>query len=249
METLKLQKYIASCGVMSRRSAESEIAAGKVTVNGVTAPIGLRVDPEVDVVCIRGKRVLPRTSAHTYVMLNKPSGYVTTMKDEKGRLSVADLLHGINGRVYPIGRLDMYSEGLLLLTDDGDFCRLLSHPLYKKSKIYRVTLVGEIGDEKLTELASPMTIIEADGKPYALKACPVSLISRQNGETEIEITLYEGRNRQIRRMCDALEIKIKRLVRIAEGGLSLGSLPKGKWRHLTADEVELLKNQKDTHND
>ncbi len=249
METLKLQKYIASCGVMSRRAAENEIATGKVTVNGVIAPIGLRVDPETDIVCIKGKRVLPRTSAHTYIMLNKPFGYVTTMKDDKGRLSVADLLHGINARVYPIGRLDMYSEGLLLLTDDGDFCRLLSHPLYRKSKIYRVTLVGEVSDEKLTKLASPMTIIEADGTPYALKACPVSLISRQNGETEIEITLYEGRNRQIRRMCDALEIKIKRLVRISEGGLSLGELPKGKWRHLTEDEVELLKKQKDIHND
>lgn len=245
METIKLQKYIAACGLMSRRAAEAEISLGKVFVNGSPASLGDRIDPETDVITYRGKRVLPSASGHTYIMLNKPAGTVTTMKDEEGRPTVADLISDLGVRVYPIGRLDMYSEGLLLLTDDGDLCRRLSHPSSQKEKIYTVTLVGEVDDEKLAALSRPMTITEANGKPYALRACPVSLISRENGETRIEMTLREGRNRQIRRMCESLGLKIKRLVRISEGGLTLGVLPRGKWRHLSRDEVELLKAHKD----
>lgn len=245
METLKLQKYIASCGIMSRRAAEVEIASGKVTVNGTVAKVGDRITPETDVVICKGKRVTPATCGHVYIMLNKPVGFVTTMKDEEGRSSVAELVADVGTRVYPIGRLDMYSEGLLLLTNDGDFCKQLSHPSYEKSKIYKVTLVGEVSEEKLKMLSSPMTITEADGDTYRVRPCPVKLISRKECETEIEITLREGRNRQIRRMCDAIDLKIKRLVRISEDGLSLGSLPRGKWRHLTADEVESLKTKKD----
>ncbi len=243
--TVKLQKYIASCGIMSRRAAEAEIASGKVTVNGKIAKLGDRITPETDVVIYKGKRVTPSACGHVYIMLNKPVGFVTTMKDEEGRSSVAELVADVGTRVYPIGRLDMYSEGLLLLTNDGDFCKQLSHPSYEKAKIYKVTLVGEVTEEKLKALSSPMTITEANGGTYRVRSCPVKLISRKEGETEIEITLREGRNRQIRRMCDAIDLKIKRLVRISEGGLSLGSLPRGKWRHLTANEVESLKTKKD----
>ncbi len=241
METVKLQKYIAVCGLMSRRAAETEIAAGHVLVNGRPASLGDRIDPDTDSVVYKGRQVLPSKTDNTYIMLNKPAGVVTTMKDEDGRRSVADLVSDVGTRVYPIGRLDMYSEGLLLFTDDGELCKKLSHPSSEKEKIYRVTLVGEISDEKLSVLASPMTITEADGKPYALRACPVRLISRKESETLIEMTLHEGRNRQIRRMCEAVEVKIKHLCRISEGGISLGSLPKGKWRHLTENEVKTLK--------
>lgn len=229
---------------MSRRAAESEIALGKVLVNGTPATLGDRIDTEADTVTYKGKRVLPSATEHTYIMLNKPAGVVTTMKDEEGRRSVADLTADVGVRVYPIGRLDMYSEGLLLLTDDGELCRALSHPSSQKEKVYAVTLVGEVDDEKLDVLSRPMTITEADGKPYALRACPVSLVSRSEAETVIEMALHEGRNRQIRRMCEAVGVKIKRLVRISEGGLSLGSLRRGKWRRLSAREVEILKGKK-----
>ncbi len=240
-ETEKLQKYIASCGLMSRRAAETEIAAGRVLVNGVPAKLGDRIAPDTDTVIYKGKRVLPSKTGHTYIMLNKPAGVVTTMKDEVGRPTVAELTENVGARVYPVGRLDMYSEGLLIMTDDGEACRALSHPSSEKEKVYRVTLVGEVSDELISALGKPMTITEANGKPYALRACPTSLISRTADETLIEMTLYEGRNRQIRRMCEALGVKIKRLCRISEGGLSLGALPRGKWRHLTENEVNLLK--------
>lgn len=243
METVKLQKYMAACGLMSRRAAEAEISLGRVLVNGAPAALGDRIDPDTDTVAYKGKRVLPLSSEHTYIMLNKPAGVVTTMKDEEGRRTVADLTADVGVRVYPVGRLDMYSEGLLILTDDGELCKKLSHPSSEKTKIYRVTLVGDVSDEKLTALSRPMTITESNGKPYTLRTCPVSLISRENGETLIEMTLHEGRNRQIRRMCESLGVKIKRLVRISEGGLALGGLQKGKWRRLTDDEVALLKGQ------
>ncbi len=239
--TEKLQKYVAACGLMSRRAAEKEIASGKVLVNGHPASLGDRIDPDTDAVTYQGKRVLPGKKGHTYIMLNKPAGVVTTMKDENGRQTVADLVSDVGVRVYPIGRLDMYSEGLLLMTDDGEVCRALSHPSSEKEKIYRVTLVGEVTDEVLSVLSAPMTITEANGKPYTLRECPVRLISRDRSETVIEMTLHEGRNRQIRRMCEAVGVKIKRLCRISEGGLTLGRLPRGKWRHLTENEIEILK--------
>ncbi len=241
METIKLQKFIAMCGIMSRRAAETEITAGRVTVNGITATLGDRIDPEHDVVTYNGRRITLSDRGHTYVMLNKPVGVVTTMKDEEGRRCVADLVSDVPARVYPVGRLDMYSQGLLILTDDGELCRALSHPSSGKTKLYRVTIPSFVSDDKLAELSSPMTITESNGKPYMLSACPIELIFRSGTETTIAMTLTEGRNRQIRRMCEQLGLKIKKLVRISEGGILLGDLPVGKWRYLTDYEIDILK--------
>lgn len=245
METIKLQKYLALSGLMSRRAAETEIAAGKVTVNGVTATLGDRVDPDRDTVVYNNRTVRPTSAEKTYIMLNKPAGVVTTMKDEEGRRSVADLVSDVPARVYPVGRLDMFSEGLLIMTDDGDLCQALSHPRSGKEKVYRVTFPAAVSDEVLDRLSSPMTITEANGRPYRLAPCPVRLVSREEKKTEIEMILKEGRNRQIRRMCEVLGLKISRLVRIAEGGIELGTLPKGKWRRLTDDEINLLRSYKE----
>ncbi len=245
METIKLQKFLALSGLMSRRAAEAEIAAGKVTVNGITAALGDRVDPDSDTVIYNNRTVTVNGAQKTYIMLHKPAGVVTTMKDEEDRRSVADLTADVPARVYPVGRLDMFSEGLLIMTDDGDLCQALSHPRSGKEKVYRVTFPTNVSDELLRKLSSPMTITEANGKPYRLSPCPVRLISREEKKTEIEMILREGRNRQIRRMCESLGLKISRLVRIAEGGIELGSLPKGKWRRLTEEEIKLLTSYKE----
>ena len=227
---MRLQKFFSDCGILSRRAAEAEIAAGKVKVNGTVAQIGDSVDPEVDIVEYKGKRILPRTSAKRhYIMLNKPRGYVTTMQDEKGRPTVADLTSGVGVRVYPVGRLD--SEGLLLLTDDGEFANQLTHPRHEIPKIYHVTLSKVLSKEELSALRAPM---ELDG--YRLQ--PVSV--KKLAPDTIQMNLYEGRNRQIRRMCEATGLKVIRLQRIAIGDLRLGELPLGKWRELTPDEVQYL---------
>ncbi len=233
---MRLQKYFSDCGVLSRRAAEAEIAAGAVKINGAIAKIGDTVDPETDVVEYRGRRILPRTDqARHYIMLNKPRGYVTTAKDEKGRRTVTDLTRGVGVRIYPVGRLDMDSEGLLLLTDDGDFANRLTHPRHEIPKIYHVTLSAPPTQEQLAALRAPM---ELDG--YRLQPVKVRLIDT----TVLEMHLYEGRNRQIRRMCEAVGVRITCLRRVAIGTLTLGDLPVGKWRALTAQEVEYL----NTHN-
>ncbi|MBQ7335222.1 MAG: rRNA pseudouridine synthase [Clostridia bacterium] len=229
---MRLQKFFSECGVLSRRAAEAEISAGKVKVNGVIAHVGDTVDPETDLVEYCGRQILPRADKpHIYVMLNKPRGYVTTAKDEKGRKTVTELTQGVGSRIYPVGRLDMDSEGLLLLTDDGEFANRLTHPRHTIPKIYHVTLSAVPTQEQLTSLSSPMTL---DG--YRLQ--PVK-IKRLSPDT-LEMQLFEGRNRQIRRMCDAVGLRVKRLYRVAIGKLTLGNLPAGKWRHLTPDEVEYL---------
>lgn len=229
---MRLQKFFSDCGILSRRAAEAEITEGKVKVNGAVAQIGDSVDPEVDIVEYKGKRILPRTSAKRhYIMLNKPRGYVTTMQDEKGRPTVADLTSGVGVRVYPVGRLDMDSEGLLLLTDDGEFANQLTHPRHEIPKIYHVTLSKVLSKEELSALRAPM---ELDG--YRLQ--PVSV--KKLAPDTIQMNLYEGRNRQIRRMCEATGLKVIRLQRIAIGDLRLGELPLGKWRELTPDEVQYL---------
>ena len=229
---MRLQKFFSDCGVLSRRAAEAEIAAGKVKVNGVVAQIGDSVDPEVDVVEYKGKRIRPRTSEKRYyIMLNKPRGYVTTMQDEKGRPTVANLTSGVGTRVYPVGRLDMDSEGLLLLTDDGEFANQLTHPRHEIPKIYHVTLSKVLTKEELAALRAPM---ELDG--YRLQPVTVKKLAPDT----IQMNLYEGRNRQIRRMCEAAGLKVLRLQRIAIGDLGLGDLPLGKWRELTPDEVQYL---------
>jgi 23S rRNA pseudouridine2605 synthase len=229
---MRLQKFFSDCGILSRRAAEAEIAAGRVKVNGAVAHVGDSVDPETDVVEYRGVRVRPRAETpHKYIMLNKPRGYVTTAKDEKGRPTVTHLTRAVGTRIYPVGRLDMDSEGLLLLTDDGELTNRLTHPRHEIPKIYHVTLSKAVSEEQILALRAPMTL---DG--YVLLPVTVNRLS----DNVLEMHLYEGRNRQIRRMCDAVGLRVSRLCRVAIGTLTLGDLPVGRWRELTEEEIEHL---------
>jgi 23S rRNA pseudouridine2605 synthase len=248
MESVKLQKYFSDCGVMSRRAAEEEIKMGRVKVNGSVAELGLRIDPERDVVEYRGRRIKPSDKERICILLNKPRGFVTTLSDEKGRRTVADLVASVGRRVYPIGRLDMDSDGLLLLTDDGELANRLTHPRHEIPKIYHVTVSGEVSAEQLSKLCTPM---ELDG--YEILPVKSEVISRDGRSTTLEMTLYEGRNRQIRKMCEAVGLRISRLCRVAIGELELGALEVGRWRELTPDELSYLKGEiktlrKDTKN-
>lgn len=231
-EPIRLQKFFSDSGTLSRRAAEAEILAGHVRINGKIAALGDKVDPAVDVIEYQGRRILPRADKpHRYIMLNKPRGFVTTTKDEKGRRTVTELTKAAGTRLYPVGRLDMDSEGLLLLTDDGEFTNRMTHPRHEIPKIYHVTVSPAPTKAQLEALASPM---ELDG--YRLLPVGVRLLS----EELLEMELYEGRNRQIRRMCEAVGLKIRRLQRVAIGELTLGELPLGKWRDLSVDEIKYL---------
>jgi len=231
-ELIRLQKYFSDCGVLSRRAAEAEILSGRVLVNRSPAALGDKIDPETDVVEYRGKRILPRQDKpHLYVMLHKPRGVVSTAKDEKGRKNVTELVRIPGSRLYPVGRLDMDSDGLLLMTDDGELTNRLTHPRHEIPKIYHVTLSTTPTEEQLQALRAPMELDD-----YRLLPVGVKVIA----EKTLEMELYEGRNRQIRRMCQAVGLRIQRLTRIRIGKLELGELPCGKWRFLTDDEVEYL---------
>ena len=236
-EPVRVQKYISDCGVMSRRSAEEEIRAGRVTVNGARAELGQKIVPGRDTVTLGDRELKPRASGYVYIMLYKPVGYVTTMSDEKGRRCVAELVEDLGRRVYPVGRLDYESEGLLLMTDDGELTNRLTHPKHHIPKVYHVRLAGEITPEELKALSGPM---ELDG--YPLKPVEIGIVSRSEGKTVLSMTLHEGRNRQIRRMCEIAGLKLLNLKRVAVGDLTLGNLHPGRWRHLTASQVESLKN-------
>ena len=227
----RLQKLIASCGLCSRRTAEQWISEGRVTVNGVVASLGDSAC-ETDVVLVDGNP-LPRKERFVYLMLNKPRGYVTTMSDERGRPTVAELVD-CGCRVYPIGRLDYDSEGLLLFTNDGGFANRLMHPTGDISKTYHVTVTGASKDAECL-LRRPIIL---DG--YRIKAPQVRLIRSSGQKTCFEITIYEGRNRQIRRMCEAAHLEVRRLCRVKEGPISLGDLAVGKWRYLNDDELRSL---------
>ncbi len=236
MEPIKLQKYFSDCGVMSRRAAEEEIKKGLVRVNGEVAELGQRILPGTDKVEYKGKRVLPLEDERVYILLNKPRGYVTTLSDEKGRKTVTELIGDIGTRVYPVGRLDMDSDGLLLLTNDGALTNRLTHPRHEIPKIYHVTVSGSVSGTTLASLSSPMVI---DG--YEILPVKTRILAASDTSTTLEMTLYEGRNRQIRKMCEAHKLKITRLCRVALGDIALGSLQTGKWRHLTPEEVDYLK--------
>ena len=237
MEPIRLQKYFTDCGVLSRRAAEHEIEEGNVTVNGKRAQLGDKITPHRDAVVWNGQKILPpaRNQEHVYLMLNKPRGYVTTTSDPEGRKCVIDLLEGIDARVYPIGRLDKVSEGLLLLTNDGTLANLLTHPKHSIPKLYRVKVAGEVTDAQMETLTSPLVI---DG--YKIKPVEVTKVSNDESGTVLKFTLKEGRNRQIRKMCEQAGLTVKRLSRISVGNLKLDGLPVGKWRYLDAREVEYL---------
>lgn len=241
MEKIRLQKFFTDNKIMSRRSAEKVIDAGNVKINGVIAKLGDKVDPENDVVEYNGKVIKYNTSSKKYIMLNKPLGYVTTTSDEKGRPTVLSLVTDVGERVYPVGRLDMYSEGLLILTNDGELTNRLTHPKNNMSKTYSVVIKGEISNDTLHTLNSPM---EIDG--YKLRPVKVRVISIKNGNTNALFTLSEGRNRQIRKMCEKCGLTIMRLTRISIGKLRLGELERGKYRHLTPNEVDYLLGKSDT---
>ena len=233
--TDRLQKILSARGVASRRRAEEMIAAGRVTCNGRVCVLGDSADPDVDTILIDGK-ALPEAENRIYIMLHKPRGYVTTLSDEKGRKNAAQLVADCGQRVYPVGRLDMDSEGLLLFTNDGDFANHLMHPKHEVKKVYRVTVTG-FTEEAMAALEKPIVL---DG--YKIRKPDVSKIrSGADGKAELLVTIHEGRNRQVRRMCAAAGMDVVRLVRIAEGPVQLAKLPLGKWRHLTEAEVEALK--------
>lgn len=243
MALIRLQKYFTDCGVMSRRAAEEQIRLGKVRVNGNIASLGDTVEPGVDKVEFNGKIIIPLTEENVCIMLNKPRGYVTTMSDERGRKNVSELVYDLGMRVYPIGRLDMDSDGLLLLTNNGALANKLTHPRHEIPKIYRISVKGVPTTEQLKQLGSEMKI---DG--YKILPVKVEVISRARTADEssmLQMTLYEGRNRQIRKMCDTVGLKIRRLTRIAIGRLTLGSLTSGKWRRLTKKEIDYLTNDKE----
>lgn len=230
----RLQKILSGRGLCSRREAEKWIQAGRVTVNGLPAELGAAADPEQDQIMVDG-RPLPGEGRLVYLMLHKPRGYVTTLRDEKGRPDAASLVADCGARVYPIGRLDMDSEGLLLFTNDGDFANRLMHPSHEIEKTYRVLVSGfEPGKEEL--LARPIVL---DG--YRIRPPKVRLLETRDGKARLEVVIHEGRNRQVRRMCQAAGMQVLRLKRIAEGSLCLGNLPEGKWRYLTEQEIRELK--------
>jgi 23S rRNA pseudouridine2605 synthase len=235
MKKIRLQKFLADAGLMSRRAAEAEIAAGRVSVNGHPAEIGMQVDPAEDLVTYRGKKVVFTKKEHVYIMMNKPRGYLCSTEDDRGRKCVTDLLDGVSARVYPVGRLDLISEGLLLLTDDGELKNRLTHPSYSLPKIYRVKVSGEVSESQLVTLGSPLVI---DG--YKIRPVEVSMGESDESGTVLKMTLKEGRNRQIRKMCEQAGLTVKRLSRVSIGNLKLDGLPVGKWRYLDEREVEYL---------
>ena len=235
MLPVRLQKFIADSGLMSRRSAEEEIKRGNIAVNGHVAELGMKVDPKNDVVTYKSKRIHYERREYTYIMLNKPRGYLSSTSDDRGRKCVTDLLDGVEARVYPVGRLDLISEGMLLLTDDGELKNRLTHPSHSLPKLYRVKVGGAVNDEMYEALTSPM---EIDG--YKIRPVDVVIGETDESGTVLKMTLVEGRNRQIRKMCEAVGLTVKRLSRVSIGNLKLNSLPVGKWRYLEQNEVDYL---------
>lgn len=236
--SVRLQKYMAESGIASRRKSEELIAAGKVKVNGVTASIGDKINPRKDIVSVDGRK-LTAVKDSVYIMLHKPRGFITTMSDEMDRKCVAELISDVGVRVYPVGRLDKDSEGLLLLTNDGEFANNMTHPSKHVPKTYRVTVRPDITEEQINRF---MTGIMIDGK-MTLPA-NVNVISKEPGRVVLEVVICEGRNRQIRKMCEELGLEVARLKRVAVGPVKLGMLPQGKWRNLTPQEIHSLKNYK-----
>ncbi len=235
-EEVRIHKYLADIGVMSRRAAEDAVKRGEIRINGERAELGQKIIIGEDTVEYKGKVLQAQKSRNVYIMLNKPVGYVTTMDDEKGRKCVADLVSDVGTRVYPVGRLDLESEGLLLLTNDGELANRLTHPKHSVPKFYNVTIKGEVTLSDRKKLSSEMVI---DG--YKIRPVKHTLVEMKEGQTVLCLELYEGRNRQIRKMCELCGLELLKLKRIAIGSIRLGSLKPGAWKHLTSAQVNMLK--------
>lgn len=235
MEKIRLQKFIADSGLMSRRAAEKEIDMGNVSVNGHVASLGTKVDPRNDHITYKGKKIRYEKPEFVYIMMNKPRGYLCSTSDDRDRKCVTDLLDGVRARVYPVGRLDLISEGMLLLTNDGELKNRLTHPSHSVPKVYRVKVGGKVSDEQYEILTSELIIDD-----YKIK--PVDVVIQESDEsgTVLKMTLHEGRNRQIRKMCEQAGLTVKRLSRVSIGNLKLDGLPVGKWRYLDEKEVDYL---------
>lgn len=231
---IRLQKHLSECGIASRRKAEELISLGKVKVNGHIASLGDKVDPVRDKVTVRGKNVSV-ANEKVYIMLHKPRGFVTTMSDEEGRKCVSDLVKDVGTRVFPVGRLDRNSEGLLIMTNDGELANRLTHPSSHVNKTYRVTVDGSVTDEQLSRLC---TGIEIDGRKTL--PCDVFIGEKKPDRTVLIFIIHEGRNRQIRKMCEAVGLEVLRLKRTEIAGVKLGMLPQGKWRDLNERELRRL---------
>ena len=238
MQPIRIQKALSEAGVASRRAAEELVRQGRVTINGRKAEIGQSVNPDRDVIAVDGKRVdFARKKRYRYSMMNKPRGYVTTLSDELGRRCVTDLLTGVEERVYPIGRLDRNSEGLLLFTNDGELANRIMHPARHIFLVYRVTVRPYLTDEQPAELSAGVKI----GENTTTLPATVIVLEKQPGRVALQITISEGKNRQIRRMCEAVGLEVVRLKRNAEGVVKLGMLKPGTYRELTKAEVNGLR--------
>ena len=237
MEKIRVQKLLSDAGYCSRRRAEALITAGKVKCNGHPVHLGDKALP-TDLLTVNGERVyLPRKKVFRYIMLNKPRGYVTTLSDEQGRRCVTDLLDGIEERVYPVGRLDRNSEGLLLFTNDGSFANGIMHPSRQVSKTYRVTVRPPVSEEQLAQMAAGVKL--DDG----FQTAPANIVEKVSEPTRVVllVTIHEGKKREVRRMCDALGLEVARLRRISIGPVKLGMLKPGEWRDLTSEELRALR--------
>lgn len=236
MEPIRISKYFTDCGVMSRRAADAAVEHGEVLVNGCPAVLGQKVTPGVDTVTWRGKQILPPAiPGKMTVMLNKPRGYLTTLSDEKGRHTVAELVADAGVRLYPVGRLDMDSDGLLILTNDGELANRLSHPSHEVEKVYLTYVEGHVTAAQMNGMTRP---IEIDGK--LTSPARVRKAAYNEVETVLEVTIHDGRNRQVRRLCEREGLHVRKLTRVAEGSLLLGDLDEGKWRRLSYKEIRKL---------
>ena len=231
---VRLQKFLAESGVASRRKSEELISQGKVKINGAVAQLGDKINPKKDTVTVNGKKIVKQKN-HTYIMLHKPRGFITTMNDEMDRKCVAQLIKDVPGRVYPVGRLDRDSEGMLLFTNDGEFANAMTHPTRHVPKTYRVTVRPSVNEEQITKLTTGIMIDDRMTAP-----CEVRIVTREEGRVVLEIILHEGRNRQIRKMCEEVGLEVARLKRTAIGSIKLGMLKQGDYRELTEDEVRKL---------
>lgn len=239
-ELVRIQKIMADAGIASRRRSEELIQGGAVKVNGETARIGDKANPKRDVITVNGRKINSSAkSKKYYIMLHKPRGYITTMSDEQGRKCVAELVKDFPARLYPVGRLDRESEGMLLMTNDGDFANEIIHPSHHVAKTYRVTVRPKITEEQLTSLTTGVLVDGRLSSPAGIR-----LITQDRDRAVLEIILEEGRNRQIRKMCEAVGLEVARLKRTAIASVKLGMLQPGKYRELTPQEVKAIKNHR-----